>query len=332
MLVSKEKTSPESKCMKRIGNIYDEIISIDNLLLAHKNACKGKKHQSGVITFKKDIRGNTEALHAKLKLCDYVSPEYKLFKIYEPKEREIFVLPYVDRIIQHAILQKIGEMFRRTFTVNTFSCIKGRGVHSAKRRIELALKDEVATRYCLKIDVTKFYPSVDHDILKGLLMRKIKDKRLLKLLFAIIDGSSGLPIGNYLSQPLGNFYLSYFDHWLKEEMKVKYVFRYCDDIVILSDNKPDLHALLAKIRVYLKDNLKIDVKDNYQVFPVSSRGIDFLGYKMYHTHTLLRKSIKQNFARMLKKNANPQSIASYNGWLKHGNCINLKRKLLNGNQ
>lgn len=314
--------------MKRIGNIYDGIISIENLTLAHKNACKGKKTQNGVISFKKDVTGNVSLLHERLKLCNYQSPEYKVFTIYEPKERQIYVLPYVDRIIQHAILQKIGEMFKRSFTKDTYSCIKQRGLHAAKRNVKKALQHVEETTFCLKLDVKKFYPSVDHAILKKLLLRKIKDERLIKLLFEIIDGAPGLPIGNYLSQTLANFYLTYFDHWLKEVLKVRDVFRYCDDIVILADNKPDLHKLLGKVRNYLQDNLKLEVKGNYQVFPVAARGIDFLGYKMYHTHTLLRKSIKQNFARMLKNSPNEQSIASYGGWLKHANCINLKRKLL----
>ncbi len=315
--------------MKRLGKVYDDIISIDNLLLAHKNACKGKSKQKGVITFKKDIKGNILQLHEELKLCRYVSPEYKVFNIYEPKERQIFVLPYVDRIIQHAILQKIGEMFVRTYTVNTYSCIKGRGIHKAKKSIHKALVSEEDSKYCLKIDVTKFYPSVDHDILKSMLLRKIKDERLIKLLFAIIDGADGLPIGNYISQPLANFYLAYFDHWLKEEMKVKHVWRYCDDIVIVMPDKPSLHKLLAEMRDYLWSKLKLNIKGSYQVFPVSSRGIDFLGYVFFHTHVKLRPSIKRNFAKMLKYNPNEQSIASYLGWLKHGNCINLKRKLLN---
>jgi len=138
----------------------------------------------------------------------------------------------------------------------------------------------------------------------------------------------GLPIGNYLSQYFANFYLTYFDHWIKEIKQVKYYYRYADDLVILSSNKPYLHSLLADIRTYLCDNLALDVKNNYQVFPVNKRGIDFVGYKFYHTHTLLRKSIKQNFARMLLRNPKPESIASYMGWLVHGNCINLKTKLL----
>jgi hypothetical protein len=191
------------------------------------------------------------------------------------------------------------------------------------------LKDIPGTQYCLKLDITKFYPSVDHSVLKQLLRKKIKDTDLLWLLDGIIDSAEGLPIGNYLSQYFANFYLTYFDHWIKEEKKVKYYFRYADDMVILSDNKPYLHQLLCEIREYLQENLKLEVKDNYQVFPVEDRGIDFVGYVFFHTHVLLRKSIKQSFARMLARNKNPQSIASYKGWAKHCNSKNLVKKLLN---
>lgn len=108
---------------------------------------------------------------------------------------------------------------------------------------------------------------------------------------------------------------------------VKHCMRYCDDIIIFGDNKPDLHSILAEIREYLSEHLNLEIKGNYQIFPVSSRGVDFLGYVNYHEYSLLRKSIKLRYAKMVKYNSNEQSIASYNGWLKHANCINLKRKL-----
>jgi len=180
----------------------------------------------------------------------------------------------------------------------------------------------------LKLDIRKFYPSVDHGILKVMLRKKIKDTDLLWLLDEIIDSAAGLPIGNYLSQYFANFYLTYFDHWLKEEKRVQYYFRYADDIVVLSDNKSYLHQLLNDITLYLQVNLNLKVKDNYQVFPVDSRGIDFVGYVFRHTHTLLRKSIKQSFARAIAKNNNPKSVASYKGWAIHCNSRNLLKTLL----
>ncbi len=300
--------------MKRLGNVYDKIISKENLLLSHKNACKGKSHQKGVITFKKNIVANIEALHEKLKACEYTTPVYKVFTIYEPKEREIFVLPYIDRIVQHAILQVIGGMFIRNFTKDTYSCIPKRGIHLGKRNLQKVLIDKEDTRYCLKIDIVKYYPSVNLDILKNMLRRKIKDVRLLKLLDTIIESGVGLPIGSYLSQILGNYYLSPFDHWLKEKMNVKYVFRYCDDTIVLSHSKEFLHNLLIEIKKYLWGNLKLIVKDNHQVFPVEIRGIDFLGYKTYsHRYSRLRKSIKKRCAKMIKYNCNSHSMASYYG-------------------
>jgi len=315
--------------MKRINNLYAKIISIENLELADSIARKGKSKQPGVIAHDKNREANIQQLHEMLRDKTYRTSEYTTFTIFEPKERIIYRLPYFpDRILHHAVMNVLEPLFISTFTTDSYSCIKGKGIYAAANGVKRALKDVENTQYCLKLDVTKFYPNVDHDTLKQLLRRKIKDNDLLWLLDEIIDSTSGLPIGNYLSQYFANFYLTYFDHWIKEEKRVRYYFRYADDLVILSNTKPYLHQLLAEIRAYLQDNLKLTVKGNYQVFPVSARGIDFVGYVFYHTHTLLRKTIKQNFARMLKKNRNAKSIASYNGWAKHCNSKNLIKKLL----
>jgi RNA-directed DNA polymerase len=175
----------------------------------------------------------------------------------------------------------------------------------------------------LKLDIRKFYESIDHNILKSLLRRKFKDGDLLWLLDDIIDSSPGVPIGNYLSQYFGNLYLTGFDHWIKEVKRVKYYFRYCDDVVILG-NKPELRFLLEEIRDYLH-GLKLEVKSNVRIFPVVD-GIDFVGYVHYPTHTLLRKSIKTRFIKMAKRNKNQESIAAYKGWLSHCDARNLMNK------
>lgn len=316
--------------MKRVGNLYHKIYSLDNLNMADKIACKGKKKQPGVIAHKKNREANIRALHESLRHKTYKTSAYTTFTIFEPKERLIFRLPYYpDRITHHAIMNILEPIFVATFTTNTYSCIKKRGIHAAANALRKALRDIEGTQYCLKLDITKFYPNIDHDILKQLLRRKFKDRDLLWLLDEIIDSTTGLPIGNYLSQYLANFYLSYFDHWIKEGKKVKYYFRYADDLVILSGNKPYLHQVLSDIRNYLNKELKLQVKRNYQVFPVDVRGIDFVGYVFRHTHILLRKSIKKQFARMLKSNPNKQSIASYKGWAKHCDSKKLLNKLVN---
>lgn len=307
------------------------MISIENINLAEQTARKGKRHQYGVQDFDRDREANIIALHEMLKNKTYKTSKYKVFDIADPKPREISCLPYFpDRIVHHLIMIPLEKIFVDCFTSDTYSCIKGRGIHAASRKLKTALKDIDGTTYCLKLDITKFYRNVDHEILKQLILRKIKDKDLLWLLDEIIDSAAGLPIGNYLSQYLANFYLTYFDHWIKEEKREKYYFRYADDIVILSSDKTHLHELLHSIRIYLDEHLKLSVKRNYQVFPVASRSIDFVGYRFYHTHILLRKSIKQNFARMLKRRKNKPSMASYIGWAKHCDSINLLDKLVYG--
>lgn len=305
-----------------------EMCSVENLRLAERKARKCKTSQPGVIEFDKNKEANLQVLHEILINKTYKTSPYTTFKIYEPKEREIFRLPYFpDRIVHHAAMIPLERIFLATFTSDTYSCIKKKGIHGAARAVQKALKDIPGTQYSLKLDIKKFYPNINHDILKTLLRKKIKDNDMLLLLDGIIYSADGLPIGNYLSQYFANFYLTYFDHWIKENKGVKYYFRYADDIVILSGNKPYLHKILFDIENYLEQELKLTIKGNYQIFPVKSRGVDFVGYVFYHTHTLLRKSIKQNFARMIAKNDNPKSRASYFGWAKHCNSKNLLKKL-----
>jgi len=284
--------------MKRVGNIYESIISIENLTLADKIARKGKLNQYGVqkhiLTEEEDIRNLNELLkHRK-----YKTSAYNEFEIFEPKHRIISRLPYYpDRIVHHAVLIKIRDIFVKTFTSDTYSGIKGRGTLKASLNLRKALQDDKCNKYCLKIDIRKFYENVNHNILKSLLRKKFKDKELLRLLDEIIDSNRvGLPLGSLLSQYFANYYLTYFDHYLKEDLKVKYMFRYMDDVVVLSNDKNELHLILYKMREYLK-TLELEIKNNYQIFPVEIRGIDFCGFIHRKKYTLIRKTIKQNYKR-----------------------------------
>lgn len=306
------------------------VCSMENIIAAEKKARKKKAWQYGVRLFDKNPADNLQQLQQMLLNKAYRTSDYKVFKVYEQKEREVYRLPYYpDRITHHAIMNVLEPIFVKVFTADTYSCIKNRGIHAAAEKLKQALKDSRNTQYCLKLDIRKFYPSINHDVLKQLLRRKIKDEALLWLLDEIIDSAPGLPIGNYLSQYLSNFYLTFFDHWIKEDLRLKYYFRYADDIVILAETKEHLHTTLLKIKEYLNEKLLLEVKQNYQVFPVSARGIDFLGYRFFHTHTLLRKRIKQSFARMINRNKNQASVASYIGWAMHCNSRHLIKKLLN---
>jgi len=315
--------------MKRINNLFEKIVSLDNLRVADEKAQKGKSKQYGVRLHNLNRERNLNSLRESLLNKTYKTSDYSVFKIYEPKEREIFRLPFFpDRIVHHAIMNVLEPLFVNCFVKDTYSAIKGRGIHLASRDLKKVLRDVEGTVYCLKLDIKKFYPNINHGVLKSLVRRKIKDKDLLCLLDEIIDSAPGLPIGNYLSQYLANFYLTYFDHWLKEVKGVKYYFRYADDMVILSEDKTSLHKLLVEIREYLGINLKLVVKDNHQIFPVEARGIDFLGYRFYHTHTLLRKSIKQRFIKATKHGCNASTVAAYKGWTDHCNSKNLINKVL----
>lgn len=308
--------------MKRKGNLYEGIITYENLQLADQRARKGKRGHYDIKNFDKKKEENLLRLQKELEDETYCTSAYSHFTISEPKKREISKLPYKDRVVHHAILNYAGDIFTSCFISQTYSCIKGRGIHKCLFDLNKALVDEPSTRYCLKLDIRKFYPSVDNNILKKQLRTKFKDGRLLGLMDNIIDSTKGIPLGNYTSQWFDNFYLNQFDHWLKETKGIRHYFRYCDDLVILLDNKEELHALRLEIQDYLRTNLNLELS-NYQVFPVAARGIDFLGYKSYHTHILLRKSIKNRMRRMIMKYPNGLSFNSYLGWCKWCNSINL---------
>lgn len=322
--------------MKRYGNLYEKIIDKDNIRLAHHNARKGKTYYKEVKMVDSDIEKHVDEIHAMLKEETYQISKYKTFvKVDSGKEREIFVLPYYpDRIIQWAIVQVCEPIWMNSLIHQTYSSLPGRGIHLALRHLKRdILKHPDETTYCLKFDVKKFYPSINHSILKSTIRKKIKDTRLLDLIDKIIDSAEGVPIGNYLSQFFGNLYLGGFDHWCKETLGIRYYYRYCDDIVILHNDKQYLQNLLVDIKYYLNVNLKLNLKSTYQIFPISCRGIDFIGYRIFPNYILLRKRICKNMKQKLKRmgmfseltNKDKNIIASYDGWLKWGNCKRLRK-------
>lgn len=348
----------QSGDVKRYNNLFEKVCDLDNLRLAEKNARKGKSNHPDVRLFDKDPEGNLIRLREALLNGTFQTSPYQIFKILEPKERIISKLPhYPDHIVHHAIIQVVGPLWEKTFTADTYCCIKGRGIHACAKNLQKVLKeDPEGTTHCLKLDIRHFYPEMAHAIMKREIRRKIKDRRLLALLDSIIDSTDlppqiitnkngkpeaevtpgkGIPIGNYLSPFFANIYLSGFDHWIKEQKHVKYYFRYADDIVILSDSKAFLHALLRDIQQYMA-GLQLEVKHNWQVFPVEARGIDFLGYVFFHGYTLMRKGIKKNLCRRLAKlrkrrdlseKAFKLATSSWWGWAKYCDSRHLLNKL-----
>jgi retron-type reverse transcriptase len=324
--------------MKRFGNLYEQICSYDNLVAAAENARKNKGSQGAIKDFYKDFETNIRQLQHELLSRTFKTSAYSIFTIYEPKERVIYRLPFRDRVVHWAIMLIVEPIWVGTFTRDTYSCVAGRGIHGAFRKLKSDLKDVPGTQYCLKVDVRKFYPTIDHSILKQVIRKKIKDDALLELLDGIIDSvppGEGVPIGNYLSQFFANLYLSEFDHLLKEQYKVKYYYRYADDIVILDSSKERLHGLLVAMSDYLMTERNQQLKHNFQIFPVRARGIDFIGYVFYHTHVLARKKNKQALARQLhrlrKKDLSEREImlkvSSRVGFIQHCNSRNLFKTL-----
>lgn len=337
-------TMYKAKNMKRFGNLFDKVISIDNLQFAADKAMRGKSRQPGVKKFLEDRDANIVQLHQTLADGTFKTSQYTVFTVFEPKEREIYRLPfYPDRIVHHAIMNVIEPILYSVFTYNTYSCIKDRGITACADRVSkiiASFKDKPL--YCLKIDIKKYYPSIDNEILKKIIRRKIKDVRLLQLIDGIIDSEKGLPIGNYLSQSFANLYLSYFMHYCNEVLKVKCT-EYADDIVFFADTKETLHITFDKINDYLSNQLHLTIKDNYQIFPIavnrydrSGRALDYVGFKLFRCQRLMRKRIKQNFCRRLSQlrrhhvtgSRLKSAVAPWLGWAQHSQSRNLLNKIL----
>ena len=327
--------------MKRYKNIYGKIYDYNNLLKAHHKARKGKGFYREVKMFNNNEDYYIKLIQDMLINKTYKTSEYEVFTITDKgKEREIYKLPYFpDRVVQWAIMLQIESIFLETFIYDSYAAIPNKGVHIASTRLSKWLKcDKQNTMYCFKMDIKKYFPNIDHKILKRLLRQKIKDKDVLHLLDEIIDSTdNGIPIGNYISQYFANFYLTYFDHWVKEVLGIKYYMRYMDDLIILNNSKEFLHEVKIKIENYLSNELKLTIKSNWQVFPVDSRGIDFMGYRHFRDYTLLRKSTCKNFKSKMneinkKDSLNKSdicSIKSYEGWLMWCNSYNLYQKYIN---
>lgn len=324
--------------MKRHGNLFCRIADIDNIRLAHKKARRGKRKYKEVQKIDAGPEPYFAELYARLNAGEYTTSPYQIIhKNTSGKDRVIFKLPYYpDRIVHHCIMNVLEPIWAGVLIRDTYSSIKDRGVHDGVKRVKRFLKDEPGTRYCLKIDVKKFYPSVDHAVLQQILRRKIKCKLTLALLDEIITSAPGLPIGNYLSQYFGNIYMSGFDHWCKEALGLRFYARYCDDIVVFSDSKDHLHTVFEGMQTYMRQNLRLTLNANHQVFPTRVRGVDFLGYRFFGDYTLIRKRIAQKFKRRLRQVTDKEvkmskisirsSVMSYKGWFAYADGYDLWNK------
>lgn len=327
--------------MRKHGNLFEKIIDTGNIHKAYKAAKKGKTWQDTIKKFDRNTENNLLKIQESLINKTFTTSKYTLKIIHEPKERTIYRLPFnPDRIVQHALMNVLEPIWEGLFIHDSYACRKGKGIHKASQKTMQFIREVGANGYCLKMDISKFYPSMNHDILYRIIQRKIKCKDTLALIEDIIysmDGGKNVPIGNYTSQWFGNLYMNEIDQFLKHEHKVKYYLRYCDDFLIMHEDKRYLKELAEIIREYLAAKLELKFS-KCKVFPLT-QGIDFVGYRHFPGHILVRKSTTKRVKRRMKalpgllasgKISELQyqsSIASTMGWLKWANSHNLQGAL-----
>jgi retron-type reverse transcriptase len=305
--------------MKRHGHLWEDVISFANLLRAATKARRGKRFRPSVAAFHFDLEHVLWQLHEELAARTYRPGPYRSFYIYEPKQRLISAAPYRDRVVHHALTNILEPIYERCFIADSYACRRGKGTHAAVKRCQHYAR---RFRYVLKADVQKFFPSMDHEVLKGLLARKIKDPGVLWLAGLLIDHSNpqepvwdwfpgddlftpcdrrrGLPLGNQTSQFFANVYLDPLDHFVTEQLRLGAYIRYVDDFLLFADDKRllaevrgQIGALLAGLRLRLHPAKSV-------VFPVA-QGIRFLGYRVFATHRLLTKENVRRFRRRVRR-------------------------------
>ena len=324
----------------QLAHKFEEIISLDNLLLAWQEFLKGKKSKPDVQAFSLNLFDNILELHNDLSNKSYRHGSYKSFYINDPKRRHIHKASVRDRLLHHAVYLVLYPFFERTFIADSYSCRLDKGTHLALNKFRdfayIESKNHTRTCWALKIDIRKFFASIDHEILLTILRQYICDTEIIWLLTQIIESFSadsdvrkGLPLGNLTSQLFANIYLNSFDQWVKHSLKVRHYIRYADDMVFLSGNKEFLIEILPRIKNFLQCNLKLKLHPDKIFIQTIAQGIDFLGWQNFPNHRILRKNTRWRMFGRIKISPNNQTLQSYLGLLSHGDTYNIEARLLN---
>jgi retron-type reverse transcriptase len=325
--------------MNSYNNLIEKIADIDNLKDAFIRTARAKKRTFGYLQFKEYKELNLEYIRDELLDSSYKIGDYRHFTIFEPKPRLVSALEFKDRLVQHAIVGVIEPIFDATFLPNTFACRLGKGTHAGVKYIQSELRKEPKPLFYLKTDFSKFFPSVNHNILLELVHRKIKCKKTLYLIEEIVKPNEiGIPIGSLTSQLFANVYGTIIDNYIHHELKYRRWARYMDDIVILDSDLDKLRSDFYKIAEFSDKNMGMRIS-KWHARPVKS-GINFLGYRIWENYKLLRKSSVTNAKRKIDKYvrvgdnlALDKFLASWRGhaeWADTGNLFNwLERKYEN---
>lgn len=350
--------------MKTLKNVFEQVVDYDNLYRAYLNARLCKRYRYEVLNFSAHLEDNLVKLQKELIDRTYTLGKYREFYIYEPKKRLVMAQPFKDRVVQWAIYQVLNPVFAQGYITDSYACIKERGTHKAVKRLHYWLRQvgkKPEKYYFLKLDISKYFYRIDHDVLMGILKRKIRDDDMIFLLDKIVNSSEtnfglppgkspgevkrsdrvsekGMPVGNLSSQMFANLYLNELDQYCKRTLGIHFYVRYMDDVIILHQDKDQLHEWKRIIDTFLKEKLQLDLNEKTCIRPITL-GVEFCGYKIWNTHIKLRKStalkMKRNLKKLQKEYAAgevtveeaKQTISSYLGILKHCDSYSLKRTI-----
>lgn len=308
------------------------------MLEAWREFLPGKRAKQDVQEYSRHLIDSIVSLHEELQNGTYRHGPYIHFRISDPKPRDIHKAQVRDRLVHHAIYRVLYPYFSRRFIADSFSCQIGKGTHRALKRFELfgrrVSKNNTCTCWVLKCDIRKFFASIDHEVLLGILQKHIKDDQTFVLLKGVIQSFSwtsntGLPLGNLTSQLFVNVYMNEFDQFVKHRLKAKYYIRYADDFVFFSENRKWLENLISKIRDYLEQNLKLQLHPKKVSITTLASGIDFLGWVHFADHRVLRTASKKRMMKRISENPSDPTLQSYLGLLKHGNTRKIRSGVLN---
>jgi len=295
--------------MKTYKNLFKEVYSFQNLHLAYLKARKCKRYRKDILKFTYNLEENLLKLKEELLNQTYQHGEYKEFIVCDSKKRHIKAAPFRDRVVHHALCNIIESIFDKGFIYDSYACRKNKGTHRTIKRLDQFVKsadDKLNSKiYCLQCDVSKYFDSINHNILSEIIRKKIADQKILWLTDKIISSSqekrdTGIPIGNLTSQLFANAYLDELDQFIKHQLKIKYYLRYMDDFLILGCEKKELNWIKEKIKEFLKIGLKLDLHPKKaNIFPIN-KGISFLGYRIFKNYKLLKKETIKRFIKRIK--------------------------------
>ena len=317
---------------------FEDIISVENFLLAWGEFIAGKKKKKDVQEFSLRLMDNIFSLHFDLANLTYKHSPYQAFSINDPKPRIIHKAKVRDRLLHHAMHRLLYPFFDKTFISDSFSCRNNKGTHKAVIRFKVfgqkVSHNNTKTCWILKGDIKKFFASINHNILLGILKDYIPDQKIFWLLQEIIfsfnsgqDGV-GLPLGNLTSQLFANIYLNKFDQFAKHRLKLKHYIRYADDFVIFSQSKTSLQKQIPLIKSFLKESLKLEIHPQKIFIKTLVSGVDFLGWVHFLKHRVLRTKTKKRMLIRLAKNPKKEVLISYLGLLKWGNGYKIKKQIM----